>query len=161
MGILSLIPGRDWLYLGIIAACGVAFVVYTAHERNIGKAEIVAADRRAVAAQTVHENEVEVRANILVTKALIDYKATVANPIAPNSIPQLVCRQSRSSSAVPSNGSASGESNGSSSVPEESNGPPYDPAPQVIDDGRDADAQITLLQSYILVCQQLGKCAKL
>jgi hypothetical protein len=160
MGILSLIPGRDWLYLGLLVVCGIAFWTYTAHERSVGKAEIVAADQKAVAAQTIHDNEVDVRANTLVTKALNDYKATVATPIAPSSIPKLVCRQSRGSSSVPPNGGAPSGSNDSTQVPAESDGPPFNPAPAVVQDGRDADAQIILLQQYITTCQQLGKCAK-
>ena len=154
-----MIPIKDYIYLGIILVCSGGFLWYSAHERNIGKAEIKVADQKAVQRQAQLDNEVEVRANVLVTKALIDYKATVDTPISTPSIPILVCRQSRSSSPVPPNGSTPAGSNGSTAIPEEST-VPFNPAPAVIQDGRDADAQITLLQDYVKICQQLGKCAK-
>lgn len=40
---LSLIPFRDWCYLGAIVALLIGFGVYTKHERNIGAAHEVAA----------------------------------------------------------------------------------------------------------------------
>ena len=42
MGILALIPGRDWLYLGIIVAVIAGFGVFVHHERQIGAQRIEA-----------------------------------------------------------------------------------------------------------------------
>lgn len=52
MGLLALIPVKDWLYVGAILALLAGFGWYTAHERNIGKAHELAAVAAEAAAQT-------------------------------------------------------------------------------------------------------------
>jgi hypothetical protein len=59
MGFLSLIPFRDWLYIGAIVALIAGGVWYTAHERAIGRAQIEQADLAAkgVLDAQVHADE--------------------------------------------------------------------------------------------------------
>src|SRR5581483_1039945 len=99
---------------------------------------------------------------------------TVAAPVPPASVPRIVCHGASSGSgSVPSHASASGAGHAAPAVPAEStgrpdapsvgpesSGPPFDPAPAVVKDGRDADAQIKLLQSYIKACQDAGICKR-
>ncbi|HEY5212260.1 MAG TPA: hypothetical protein VIJ38_04480 [Acidobacteriaceae bacterium] len=47
---LSLIPFRDWVYLGIIAVLVIGGITFTVHERHIGEQKIEAADARAKSA---------------------------------------------------------------------------------------------------------------
>ena len=158
--LLALVPLKDWIYAGVIAALLAGFGWYTVHERHAGEQKVEAADAKAVAAQTKANAEKESYAQSQIAKALADYKASVAAPVA-GPVPQLVCRNAaRGSGNVPNNAGASGGSNDGSAVPEPSDGPPFDPAPAVIADGRDADAQIALLQKYIATCQAAGLCQK-
>jgi hypothetical protein len=57
---LKRIPAKDWLYLAVIAALGTAFGIYTAHERDVGKAEVIAADKAAtLKAQAAAQKETD------------------------------------------------------------------------------------------------------
>jgi hypothetical protein len=49
MGLLSLIPIRDWLYMAIIIGLIAGFAVFVHHERALGAQKIVAADKAATA----------------------------------------------------------------------------------------------------------------
>jgi hypothetical protein len=49
MGFLSLIPIKDWIYVGIIAALLAGFAVFVHHERALGAQRIEAADAAATA----------------------------------------------------------------------------------------------------------------
>jgi hypothetical protein len=159
MGFLSLIPIKDWAYLGGIAALLIAFGVFTVHERHMGAAKIAAADAALVEAQKVHTQEVENAASGKVAQALADYKASELKPVViPRSLSHLVCVAPRSG-PVPGNGGSAPGSDGASHVPAESD-VPFDPAPAILRDGSDADAQVKLLQDYIRACQSQGLCAK-
>src|ERR1700723_3265984 len=71
--LLALVPVKDWIYAGIIASLLVAFGWYTLHERAIGEKKIEAADAKVVAAQVVHNEEVENVVKSKLSDALKDY----------------------------------------------------------------------------------------
>ncbi|HXS14413.1 MAG TPA: hypothetical protein VN734_17070 [Acidobacteriaceae bacterium] len=152
----KLVPIRDWVYFGVFVALIAGFAYYTHHERVIGEQKIEALDSKLAAAQAAHVQKVESDANVDVGKAVAQYSAAVSVPLLP--APVLVCHAAPSGSgAVRSDASAAGSGDGAPGVPAEST-VPFDPAPAVIEDGRDADAQVTLLQAYIRACQKAGAC---
>ena len=157
--LLKLIPLKDWLYGGAIVALLLGFGLYTIHERHVGEAKITAQDAALAAAQVVHNQEVQNAAQKLTDKALSDYQDRELQPVhVPVTLTHLVCNTT-GANPVPDHGSAPGPGNGASGVPAAS-GQPFDPAEQLLEDGRDADSQITLLQDYIRACQAKGLCAK-
>lgn len=156
LAILSkLIPIRDWIYLGVFVALIGAFAYYTHHERVVGEQKIVAADAIAVKKQAAAVAKVESNASVAISSALSAYNAQRAAPLA--AVPHLVCRAARSGGNVPGHAGTSGSGHDQTAVPAEST-VPFDPAPAVVSDARDADAQITLLQAYIQSCQKAGIC---
>lgn len=52
LAFLRLVPLKDWLYAGIIAALLIAFGAYTKHERTVGASRILAADAAALVKAT-------------------------------------------------------------------------------------------------------------
>lgn len=159
LAILSkLVPIRDWIYLGVFVALIGAFAYYTHHERAVGAQQIVAADTRAAQKQAAAVAKVESSAKVEVQNATQAYAAAISAAHVP--APHIVCYgPSAGSRSVPGHASTSGSSNGGASVPEESS-VPFDPAPGILDNDKQADAQVTLLQSYIRACQAAGVCAK-
>lgn len=152
----KLIPFRDWVYLGAFVALLIAFGVYTHHERVIGEQKVEAVDAKLAAAQVQLNKKVEANAQSDIKSSVAQYNASVSAPIA--SVPVLVCRSAASGSdTVRGHAGATGASNGAARVPAEST-VPFNPAPAVINDARDADAQVTLLQSYVRACQKAGYC---
>jgi len=145
---------RDYLYLAIIAIVG--FCAWDLYHH--GELKVEAKDKALVEAQKVHVAEVKSQVQIQLQKAIADYEAAHSTPIVDP--PSLVCRVSAPrSSTVPHDGSSSSKGNGGTSVPDEST-VPFNPAPAVLEDGRDADAQVKLLQDYIRTCQSVGICKK-
>lgn len=152
----KLLPLRDWCYIGVIIALLAAFGWYTYHERSVGAQKVVAADTRLATKQAARVAKVETNETADIQASRVQYKAAVAAPTAP--APSIVCRAAAPGrSVVPGHGRAAAGSNGASAVPAEST-VPFDPAPAVINDGRDADAQIAELQAYIRACQKAGVC---
>lgn len=151
----KLVPFRDWVYLGAIVALLITFGVYTHHERAIGEHKIEAVDAKLAAAQRQHNQKVEDNAQSDIGASVAQYNVSVGGPLAP--VPVLVCNRAPGPAAVRDHAGAPAASDGRASVPAEST-VPFDPAPAVINDARDADAQVTLLQSYIRACQKAGFC---
>lgn len=158
LALLKLLPARDWGYIAAIAALLIAFGWYTHHERAVQHAKDVAANAKAVATQIANNAKVEADANKQITAAVGAYKASVSAPPVVHA-PRLVCHAAASGSAVQSHAGAAAGSDGGASVPAEST-VPFDPAPGVLGDARDADAQVVLLQRYVRICQEKGICAK-
>ena len=52
LAFLRLVPLKDWLYAGIIAALLICFGLYTGHEREVGAARILEADTAALVKAT-------------------------------------------------------------------------------------------------------------
>lgn len=156
--LLKLIPGKDWIYGTIIVAILAIFGWYTYHERTIGEQTIEAKNKAISDATVVHNKEVTDLATTQISKALEDYKASKSAPTLP--APSLVCHTISSSTAVSKSSSTPKGSNGSTNLPEESEGPPFNPSPGILANDRDADAQVKLLQDYVVACQNAGLCDK-
>jgi hypothetical protein len=159
LAILSkVIPFRDWIYLGVFVALIGGFVYYTHHERVIGAQKIEAADKAAAQKQAATVAKVEDNARTELQSATQAYAAAMDAAHAP--APKLVCYSAAPNSGrVPGHAGTSGSGNGTPSVPAESS-VPFDPAPAILDNDKQADAQVALLQSYIRACQSAGICAK-
>jgi hypothetical protein len=156
---LAMITLKDYVWGAIVAALLVAIGWFAWHERAI----VYAADAKVVAAKEIHDIEVEDAAKDRVADALRQFQASHSAPAAP--APAIVCTAAAPrAGAVPSHGGAPAGSHGAPAVPEESTGPShapgFDPAPAVIQDGADADAQIELLQSIIRAYQAAGAVKK-
>lgn len=156
LALLKLIPLKDWLYCGIIAALLAGFGVYTIHERHVGAQRIELADQRAVAAETARNKAIETAAVSEVNVSVQKYQAAVAAPTLP--APRIVCHAANSG-PVPGHAGSPGAGDDRTNVPE-STGPSFDPAEHVLAAGKQADAQVTLLQDYVKACQTAGVCKK-
>lgn len=161
MGFLSLIPIKDWLYAGAIVVLLIAFAGFTHHERVVGEQKIEAADAKLAAAQVKHDMDVQNAAAGAAKDAVDEYKATLLKPVdVPVTLSRIVCyAPAPAGGAVPGVAGASGGSDGAPALPTEA-GQGFDPASAVLTDGRDADAQITLLQELIRSYQAAGVVAK-
>lgn len=162
LALLALIPIKDWIYTGLIAVIlavgGYEWHKHDVEEQAKGAAAILASDRKAAAEEAGIVAEDKLHEQEAIAQAVAAFQATVALPPPP--APTLVCVDpARRSGNVPNNGGTSRASNGESAVPAESD-VPFNPAPAVIADGRDADAQVKLLQAYIAECQREGICLK-
>jgi hypothetical protein len=158
LAILSkLVPIRDWIYLGVFVALIGAFAYYTHHERVVGAQKVVAANVVAAQKQAAAVAKVESSAKAEIQSATQAYASAVAAASLP--APSLVCHSTAASRSVPGHAGPSSGGNGISSVPAESS-VPFDPAPGVLDNDKQADSQVRLLQSYIRACQAAGLCSK-
>jgi len=136
--LLALIPVKDWIYAGIIAALLGTFAWYTHHERVIGEQKIETADKKVADAAAATQ-----------TKIGETYAQTLATPPAPAPVVRLchVASASRAMSSAPgANTSASSAANsGSTDTSNFAAGP--DIGLKLITIGHDADALITALQA--------------
>jgi hypothetical protein len=161
--LLKLIPLRDWCYIGAILVLLAGFGWYTHHERAVQHERDVAADAKAVHLQELHNRDVENAAQDAINEAVSRFTFNSAPvPLEP---PRLVCHEA-GGSAVRDHAGTPAASDGAVAsagvVPEEST-VPFDPAPEVLGDARDADkvsAQAQLLQDYVRACQAAGLCRK-
>lgn len=151
---LALIPLRDWCWAALAAALlgGGLYAIH--HEREIGAQKVVAADAKVAQAQVIHNTEVTNRVKTALAAAEAQFTAARSAPTLP--APSIVCvtaaRYRRPVSSAPS---TPGGSDVSSFVPEEAT-VSFDPAPAVLAIGRDADAQVALLQATIKSYQAAG-----
>lgn len=156
LALLKLVPVKDWIYAGIIAALLALFGVYTVHERHIGEQKIETADARVVSAEKARDQAIQATALSEINVSVQKYQAAVTAPTV--SVPSIVCHAALSGAVSGAAGSP-GTGHDSSDV-SESTGPDFDPAQHVLEVGRQADAQVTLLQDYVRACQQAGLCKK-
>lgn len=156
--LLGLIPLKDWIYTGLIVALIIGAGVAVKHERDVGAAKVVAADAKVVAVQQKHDLDVQAAASAASQKAMETYNAQLTAALQP--VPSLVCyRAAPSRRAVPAPASSAGSSSEITDVPE-ATGPSFNPAERILAVGRQADAQVTLLQSLIRSYQAAGVVAK-
>ena len=146
--LLALIPLKDWIYCGIIAALLVGFGVYTHHERVIGADEALAPV--AVLAQKATLQVAVGTANAAATEKDNgkNFTAAVAAP-APAPV-GIVCRHEAAGSgqlpeAGPSVTAAAGQP-----AADSGGGPAFDPSGAILQRAHDADAQITYLQARVV-----------
>lgn len=147
LALLKLIPLKDWVYGGIIAALLVGFGVYTHHERVIGETKEVAAVTKVADKAEAKVTAANVAAQTTETTNAKTYDQTVAAP--PVLDLGVVCQRIHAGSdqvsqagSVPTSGV--GEQQADSTV-----GPSFDPSGAALTRGLDADAQITYLQGRV------------
>ena len=167
LALFKFVPLQHLVYGGIIAALLAGFGWYTYHERQIGEAQVEAADQRVAAAQLVHDEEIEIRAKTLTDAAVAAYKATVVAPPASDA-PHLLCLSpAPDRGPVPTNAGNRSLAHAATDVP--GAGPPdhessvehaIDLGPALDKLHQDSDAEVTALQAYIRACQGASLCAK-
>jgi hypothetical protein len=149
--ILALLA-KDWKYLAVIAALAVAVgVIY-----HRGEVHIEAADAKVVAAQIVHNTEVQNAVKAKVDVAVAEYDTLAPIPV-PVRAPVLVCHASGSGDVPPSpspsgRSDAAGEAVPVSAAPTDAG---FDPAPAVSATGTAADEEIAHLQAKVLLLQNV------
>jgi hypothetical protein len=152
------IPTKVYVILIALVAAVVGLGIFAWHEREVGANEIKTTNIKVAAARQLHDVEVQDAAKSQVDAAVAAFQAAHSAPLAP--APAIVCTAAAPRpDGVPAVRGAAGSGDGAPAVPEESTGPSnatFDPAPAVIQDGADADAQIELLQSIIRSYQTAG-----
>jgi hypothetical protein len=137
--LLKLIPSKDYIYCGVIAALLAGFGWYTYHERAVEHAKDLAADRKQVAALIAKDKIIADNAQLDLIEVGQHEKIVLAAPPIPNA--GLVCR-SPSSTAVAASPSDAVQSAGKSSpVPAGS----FDPSGAILTLLSDSDAQVNAL----------------
>jgi hypothetical protein len=143
---------KDWKYLVIIAALlgGIGYIYHK------GEAHVDAADAKVVAAQIVHNTEVDNVVKAKVAAAVKEYDELAPIPV-PAVVPRILCYASGSSPVLQSPGAASGSDGAGSGIPVStaSTNAGFDPAPAISQTGTDADAEIEHLQKKVVLLQQL------
>lgn len=158
MGILSLIPIKDWIYGGIIAALliggGIAWRKHDVHERAIGQQQIEAADAKLRAEVKKHNDDLQTAAADKSAAVEKQYESDIANPPA-TPAPSVVCvrpssphRNAVSAATSGSSGAGKGAQPGVSGTANRSADQIDIGAPLTVI-GKDADAQIKALQADI------------
>lgn len=154
MGILSLVPFRDWLYGGIIVAvsifAGVEWHRHNVAEQALGAAQQVAADTRVATAAKTEIAADTAAASTTETSNAKTYDTATAAPVKP--IASLVCQRA---AEPPSGGklpeAGTGSASGTDQPASDSGvGPAFDPVPALLARAHAADAQIVYLQGRIL-----------
>jgi hypothetical protein len=153
MGFLALIPAKDWLYGAIITALLISFGVYTAHERDIGKAKeaaaVASATKKALDA-AAKQNEIRAAADAKINQSIeADFNAKLSASTAANGA--LAQRLRDYESARSSGRAVPGDpaTPGSPDVPAAQPASVDDAVAAVIEAaGHDAD-QVIALQNYI------------
>jgi hypothetical protein len=151
MPIILAFLSKDGKYIAAILAL-LAAVGWIYHR---GETHVEAAEAKVVAAQVVHNQEVENAVSSRVAAAVKDYDALAPIPV-PTRVPVLVCQSS--GGTVRSSAGAAGGSNGAGAgVPVNPGGADegFDPAPAVSQTGTEADAEIEHLQKKVKLLQNL------
>jgi hypothetical protein len=138
--LLKLIPGKDYIYCGIIAALLAGFGWYTIHERDEGAAKVIAADKKLSDTIAAKDKEIADNAQLeLIDVGNHEKIALAADPI-PNA--GLVCKSSDSAGTVAAApGDAGKPADQSGSLPAGS----FDPSGAILTLLRDSDAQVNAL----------------
>jgi hypothetical protein len=141
---------RDWKYIATILGLVVA-VGYIYHR---GESHVKAADAKVVAAQIIHNGEVDAQVKTEVAAALKDYDDLSPLP-QPVPVPVLVCHGA--SQVLPSPAPAKGSDAAGAAVPvtTEKDSAGFDPAPAINADVVAADIEIERLQKKIDLLQAL------
>lgn len=147
LALFKLIPGKVYLYAGIVVAVLVWFHVHNVNERNAGadaalepvkvlaqKAQIQVATGTAVAQTTETDNG----------KAYLE--AVASPPPAPL---RIVCYNPRASSSELPEAVAVTATRLGGSTPNSGDGPGYDPSGAALERARKADAEIKYLQGRV------------
>jgi hypothetical protein len=145
--LLGLVPVKDWIYGGIIAALLAGFGWYTLHERSVGAQKVVSADTKAAAVAEKRDAAITATAQAASTQIGNTYAKDLDTPVvAP---PHVLCeRPASTGSELPQTSSGAGGADGAPAVP----GPgQVDIGPPLVAVGSDADDQVRALQAEIQV----------
>jgi hypothetical protein len=144
--LLALIPSKDWVYAGIIAAMLALFGWYTVHERSVEHAKdiaaavkIVAKDNAIVAADDSHAQTTE-------TSSAIIYKQAVAVPAVADL--GIVCERPARSVSLPAADAIAATSVGNDPAISPT-GRSFDPSGDLLTRAAQADAEISYLQRRV------------
>ena len=139
--LLSLIPGRVWLY-GLLAAVLIGFGIHYKHlESKVHDTAIVA--QAAIAAVKIDN----ATAQSTETQSAIIYKQAILIPTV-GDLGVSCVRQHAGGGALPPAGAGSGATAGGPAT-DGAVGPPYDPSGAALTRARAADAQIAYLQRRV------------
>jgi hypothetical protein len=138
--LLKLIPGKDYIYCGIIAALLAGFSWYTIHERDEGAAKVIAADKKLSDTIAAKDKEIADNAQLELIDVGTHEKLALAAPPIANA--GLVCKSSNpASTAAASSGDTGKSADQSDSVPAGS----FDPSGAILTLLSDSDAQVNAL----------------
>lgn len=147
LALLKLIPFKDWVYGGLIAALLVGFGVYTHHERVIGATKEAAAVTKIAVKAEAKVTAANVAAQTTETTNAKTYDQTVAAP--PVLDLGVVCQRTYpGSNHLPQAVTVATSGIGEQSV-EHPSGPAFDPSGAILERARQADAQVTYLQGRV------------
>ena len=140
------------VYLGaiLILIILIAFGWYTHHERAVQAAKDAAVDQKAIVLQEQRDTALQTTAALSTSIANGEYTREIQVPIADAPVPVGLCHTARGSSAVPNPASSdSGRATASVSGTEDagSTAQLQQFADAAVEIARDADAQVTALQS--------------
>lgn len=143
---------KDWKYIVIIAAL-LGAVGYIYHR---GETHVREADAKVLAAQIVHNVEVQNVIKAKVATAVADYVALAPIPV-PAVVPRLVCYASGGGAVRAGGPTAHGSDAAGAGVPTGAAAAHagFDPAPAVSATGTAADVEIDHLQKKIKLLQDL------
>lgn len=145
IALLKLIPFKDWVYGGVIAALLIGFGVYTVHERHIGAENQAVKTAKVAERAEAQVQEVTVTAQKEELKNAKDFDQAVAAGSVPGV--GIVCQRT-GRDQVPQAGSVAAPRAGEQSA-DGTEGRSYDPSGAVLIRTRDADAQIAYLQGRV------------
>lgn len=145
LALFGLIPLKDWLYAGIIAALLGGFAYYTHHERSVGEAREVAAVAKVSAVAEAKVTAANTVAQTMETQDAKTFDETVAAPAVRDL--GIVCHRTGSDhvpQAAPLAAPGVGEQPTNGAV-----GSTFDPSGPLLERARVADAQIVYLQGRV------------
>lgn len=154
LGLLNLIPLKDWAYGTIIVVLLSAFGYYTYHERQAGAQKEIAVVEKASAKQEVTEQKATATAQASETQASNLYDETNRAP-PPASLPVECVRHDEGRVPVPHPGPAVGAAPAGQPAPDSAVGPEYNPSGAALERAKEADAQIAYLQARVTLLEKL------
>jgi hypothetical protein len=137
--LLALIPVKDWVYGGIIAALLVGFGWYTVHERHEGAEKILAADKKLADTVAAKDKIIADNAQLELVDVGNHEKLALAAPPIPDA--GLVCQSSSSPTVAANSGDSNKPANQSGTVSAGS----FDPSGAILTLLRDSDVQVNAL----------------
>jgi hypothetical protein len=159
LALFQLIPIKDWIYAGIIAGLIAFGWYYTVHERDVGKAQIVALDTRLADQQKAHVADLQTEA--AKTSAAVEAQYESDSDTLSTPAPSVVC-VTPTRRSVPATASRSGGASQSAqqgiSAPISGGDDSIDIGPPLTLAGHKSDVQVTALQAdvQLLVTEMLN-----
>jgi cell division protein FtsB len=141
LGLLSLIPGKDWLYGALLAAAG----LFCLHIYHAGEAKVAAEVTHTAQVAQAKDAALEAQAQSTETQSAIIFKQAVSIPAVADI--GLVCKRTGGSPLPAANaqpGAGPGNQPADSTI-----GPQFDPSGAALARAKAADAQIAYLQRRV------------